>query len=114
MQRQNYVLYAERPPYTEASYRAHMARLRELVPPERLVFFDVRDGWGPLCAALGKEVPDVPFPRLNDGEAINRLAARFVREGLVRWLGVLGLLGVLVVAMLMLGGKEKGGMLGSG
>ena len=24
------------------------------------------DGWEPLCAFLGKEVPSVPFPRMNE------------------------------------------------
>lgn len=33
--------------------------------PERLLHFDPRDGWEPLCAFLGVEVPDVPFPRVN-------------------------------------------------
>ena len=26
------------------------------------------EGWEPLCRFLGKDVPDVPFPRVNDRE----------------------------------------------
>jgi hypothetical protein len=36
------------------------------VPPERLLVFQVKDGWEPLCAFLGVAVPDEPFPKSND------------------------------------------------
>ncbi|KAB8213682.1 hypothetical protein BDV33DRAFT_209978 [Aspergillus novoparasiticus] len=53
----------------------HIEWLREVVPADRLVLFDVKDGWGPLCQTLGKEVPKViPFPRINDSKAIDRVA----------------------------------------
>ena len=29
---------------------------------EKLLWFDVREGWEPLCEFLGVDVPDVPFP----------------------------------------------------
>lgn len=32
---------------------------------ERLLVFDVAEGWGPLCAFLGVPVPDEPFPHRN-------------------------------------------------
>ncbi|KAJ4397509.1 hypothetical protein N0V93_001740 [Gnomoniopsis smithogilvyi] len=46
-------------------YRRHYADIRAAVPPERLLDFKLEEGWGPLCAFLGKEIPDVPFPRRN-------------------------------------------------
>jgi len=36
------------------------------VPPERLLVFEVTDGWGPLCEFLGLLQPDTAFPRAND------------------------------------------------
>jgi hypothetical protein len=63
-----------------------------------LVFFDVREGWEPLCRVLGMEVPRQEFPRINDGEAIERLAARMVRKGLVRWGVVFATVGAAVGA----------------
>lgn len=42
------------------------AQVRAAVPAERLLVFDVREGWAPLCAFLGVPVPDGPFPRVND------------------------------------------------
>lgn len=42
------------------------------VPPERLLVFDVREGWEPLCAFLGVLQPAGEFPRVNDRESILR------------------------------------------
>ncbi|RAK96850.1 sulfotransferase family protein [Aspergillus ibericus CBS 121593] len=78
------------------AYHKHIAWLKEIVPEDRLVFVDVKDGWGPLCRALGKEVPkDIPFPRINDSEAINRTAKQHIRRGLIRWVGILAAVGVV-------------------
>ena len=46
----------------------HYELVRRTVPVERLLEFQVREGWGPLCAFLGEEVPEVEFPRMNDKE----------------------------------------------
>lgn len=37
----------------------------DAVPPERLLVFDTAMGWAPLCAFLGVDVPDAPFPQTN-------------------------------------------------
>jgi hypothetical protein len=42
------------------------------VPPERLLIYEVGQGWGPLCAFLGVPEPDEPFPRLNDAAEMRR------------------------------------------
>ena len=36
-----------------------------LTPAERLLVYDVSEGWAPLCAFLGEPVPAAPFPHLN-------------------------------------------------
>jgi hypothetical protein len=36
------------------------------VPAERLLVWDPREGWEPLCEFLEVAVPDEPLPRLND------------------------------------------------
>jgi hypothetical protein len=68
------------------------------VPPERLLEFDVRQGWQPLCAFLDRPVPpNVPFPRLNDRRWFRRvlLALRLAEWlvpalllAVVAWLGL--------------------------
>jgi hypothetical protein len=42
------------------------------IPKERLLVFDVREGWGPLCDFLGVKVPDGPFPHLNEKREMRR------------------------------------------
>lgn len=47
-------------------FQKHNQAVRDAIDPARLLVFDVREGWGPLCAFLEVPVPDEPFPRLND------------------------------------------------
>ncbi|TDZ34482.1 hypothetical protein C8035_v010613 [Colletotrichum spinosum] len=75
----------------------HQEWLRRVVPADQLLFFDVKDGWGPLCTALDKPVPGVPFPRINDGDAMEAFAKEQILRGLGRWAMVLGSIGAVVV-----------------
>lgn len=43
--------------------------VRETVPSERLLVWDPRDGWEPLCRFLEVDVPSEPLPRVNDTAA---------------------------------------------
>ncbi|MEZ4451932.1 MAG: sulfotransferase [Nannocystaceae bacterium] len=61
-----------------AVWRAHIAEVKATVPPERLLVYEVSEGWGPLCEFLGVPVPDEPFPRLND-RAVMLKRVRFLR-----------------------------------
>lgn len=51
-----------------AVHRAHIEVVRRTIPANRLLVFDVKEGWGPLCAFLDVPVPDSPFPRVNERE----------------------------------------------
>lgn len=46
---------------------------QQSVPPDQLLVFSVAEGWDPLCAFLGVPVPSVPFPRMNETEAMKAL-----------------------------------------
>ncbi|KAJ4321810.1 hypothetical protein N0V84_005105 [Fusarium piperis] len=50
----------------KTTYVRHYKYVRETVPSDQLLDFQLTDGWGPLCRFLGKEIPDVPFPHVND------------------------------------------------
>ncbi|WP_188188104.1 sulfotransferase family protein [Nonomuraea sp. SYSU D8015] len=50
-------------------YERHVAEVEAALPADRLLVFDVRDGWGPLCAFLGVPVPEEPFPQVNERAA---------------------------------------------
>lgn len=91
-------IYREAEPLTEHTYNYHIDWLKRTVPKDRLFFVDVKDGWEPLCRALGKEVPEnIPFPKINDGEAIERLTKEMIGRGLTRWAGVFATIGTVVV-----------------
>lgn len=56
--------------YALAVFHAHNEQVKQRVPPEKLLVYEVSEGWEPLCAFLGVPVPtDQPFPALNDREA---------------------------------------------
>jgi hypothetical protein len=49
--------------------------VKATVPAERLLVWDPREGWEPLCAFLEVDVPGEPLPRLNDTKSF--------REGII-------------------------------
>jgi hypothetical protein len=49
-----------------AVFERHNEEVRRRVPADKLLVFDVTEGWEPLCRFLGVPVPAIPFPRLND------------------------------------------------
>lgn len=57
---------------------AHNQRVRELIPADKLLEYDVSQGWDPLVRFLGVEKPDTPFPHLNTTEMFHEEVKRFV------------------------------------
>jgi hypothetical protein len=48
-------------------FNRHIDEVTRTIPAERLLVYDVKHGWAPLCAFLDVPVPsDTPFPHLND------------------------------------------------
>ncbi|KAJ5682729.1 NAD dependent epimerase/dehydratase [Penicillium macrosclerotiorum] len=82
-------LYEEKIP-TRETYHRHIAWLQKVVPEDRLLLFDVKEGWEPLCKALGKDIPeDQPFPHVNDSDAMLEISRIHVRRGLTHWAVIL-------------------------
>jgi len=44
----------------------HHEQVKATVPPERLLVWEVGEGWEPLCEFLDVPVPDGPLPHAND------------------------------------------------
>jgi Sulfotransferase domain len=59
----------EDPEHVQGVYLRHIEQVKRNVAPERLLVYDVKDGWAPLCRFLGLAVPDEPFPHVNTTEA---------------------------------------------
>ncbi len=63
-----------------ADFQRHIADVRSYVPERRLLVYEVTQGWAPLCEFLEVDVPEEPFPRLNDSEAFHELVEGIASE----------------------------------
>jgi len=54
-------------------YRAHNDYVQSKVPADRLLVYEVKEGWGPLCEFLEVAVPDGPMPHLNDATSFRAM-----------------------------------------
>lgn len=61
--------------HAKAVYRAHIAEVQATIQPDRLLTFDVAEGWEPLCGFLGVAIPKDPFPRTNSTEDFKAMVA---------------------------------------
>lgn len=53
------------PATLRAAYERHNAEVRRAAPPGRFLEWQASEGWAPICRALGRPVPDQPFPWTN-------------------------------------------------
>ena len=51
-----------------ARFERHKQEVIAAIPAPRLLVYDVREGWEPLCAWLGVPVPQGSFPHANSRE----------------------------------------------
>ena len=64
-------------------FERHNQEVRDSIDPARLLVFDVREGWAPLCRFLEVPIPGQPFPRLNDTastQAMIKLMSESIRK----------------------------------
>lgn len=64
-------------------YRQHYELVERVIAPERLLKFELKDGWSPLCEFLGKPIPTVAFPRVNESAALSEKIGLIAQRGLV-------------------------------
>jgi hypothetical protein len=61
----------------KAAFESHSEAVKAEIPAERLLVYQVKDGWEPLCAFLDVPVPDDPFPRTNNRKEFWELVESF-------------------------------------
>jgi len=54
--------------FATRAFKNHIAEVQAEVPADRLLTFDLRDGWEPLCDFLEVDVPEIPFPKTNSSK----------------------------------------------
>jgi hypothetical protein len=65
----------DNPDHAQRVFDEYTMRVRATVPADRLLVYDVREGWEPLCRFLGVPVPPTPFPNVNDRKTMLRQLA---------------------------------------
>jgi hypothetical protein len=63
-----------------AAYERHCDAVRREIPADRLIEWQPRDGWRPICSYLGLPVPDTPFPHENTSEDFGDNAERAIAD----------------------------------
>merc|ERR1719343_1413230 len=87
------------------AYTAWIERVKAVVPPERLLIFQAKDGYKPLCKFLGIESNPVcaqKFPHINDTASLKAKfgMTRFVADNWVA-IAIVGALLLAMIAMLI-------------
>ena len=59
--------------------------VKRTVPPERLLVWEVTEGWEPLCEFLEVDVPDEPLPHANDRDTFLERVIDGALEALQAW-----------------------------
>ncbi|CAG7562704.1 unnamed protein product [Fusarium equiseti] len=82
------------------TWERHHRVIREMVPEGQLLEYRMGQGWGPICEFLGKDVPEVEFPWVNEQAEVRRLINAKVKRNAVGaakvvlpWVGAVGVLG---------------------
>jgi hypothetical protein len=58
------------------TFERHITEVQAAIPADRLLVFDVAQGWAPLCEFLRCPVPGEPFPAANERAAFRRKRPR--------------------------------------
>jgi hypothetical protein len=85
------------------AFEAHNAKCQATVPADKLLVFNVKEGWEPLCAFLNCPVPakEVPFPRSWNTAAFQAMVATKRKKAVKRLLlGTAVIIGTAVVVAL--------------
>jgi hypothetical protein len=59
-----------------AVFNRHNQEVRDTVDPKRLLVFEARMGWEPLCKFLEVPTPNEPYPQLNDTASTQAMIIR--------------------------------------
>ena len=69
--------------FAEKIFYQHIEEVKAHVPKEKLLVYDVREGWGPLCEFLDKPVPNDELPHLNKKENFKTMLAELMKGNMV-------------------------------
>jgi hypothetical protein len=75
---------------------------QEYLPADRLLIYNVKEGWGPLCEFLGEPVPDEPFPHENiAGAGVEKILQTKMLKDLLKFAAPY-LAGIVILAIIII------------
>lgn len=69
--------------FAKKAWYDHIEKVKDHVPADKLLVYDVRDGWGPLCKFLGVPEPAEPLPHLNKKENFKEMLPQLMKGKMV-------------------------------
>ncbi len=63
----------------EKIFNKHIEDVKAHVPADKLLVFDVSEGWGPLCKFLNVTEPTEPIPHLNKKENFKQMLGELMK-----------------------------------
>jgi len=87
-------------------YRIHNHRVKSIVPADKLLVYNVKQGWKPLCDFLECTVPTVAFPHENINAGITATVSKtrygqYIKREMQRGLLVIGTVLVITVVAIL-------------
>lgn len=85
-------------------YERHIEEAQRHVPKEKLLLYQNKDGWAPLCDFLKVRIPDDTFPSVNDTQSMKRFINRTERALgvlLAAYIGLLSCIGAFLFKHLL-------------
>jgi hypothetical protein len=68
-------------------YNQWLEEVKQTVPKDRLLIFNVKQGWKPLCEFLEVPIPENPFPHENEKKVFRKMLWRVDAVGkIIVWL----------------------------
>lgn len=65
--------------FVRSVWEKHIAEVKAHVPSDKLLVFEVKDGWKPLCEFLGVPEPPEPLPHLNKKENFKQMIQNILK-----------------------------------
>ena len=87
----------------ETTYHKHYRELEEKLKSDRRGYIDweAKEGWVPICKMLGKEVPEIEFPRKNQRKAHDERIAGLVKQKVMKAFGRMALLVMTLLTLVV-------------
>jgi len=59
--------------YAIERFKQHIQEVKQKVPSENLLVYEVKQGWQPLCDFIGVSIPTKDFPHVNDRASFGKM-----------------------------------------